>query len=77
MFAQQFQSNLGFGSNPRLYVSNMPPNTDEKKLSEIFGKYGKIVDLVHKGNFAFVEFEKAEMADEAIMELTRTTQLRV
>lgn len=55
----------------------MPPNTDEKKLSEIFGKYGKIVDLVHKGNFAFVEFEKAEMADEAIMELTRTTQLRV
>ena len=73
MLAQQFSSNLGFGSNPRLYVSNMQPNTDERKLSEIFGKFGKIVDLVHKGSFAFVEFEKAEMADEAIMELTRTT----
>lgn len=58
--ANAYHSNLGFGSNPRLYVSNMPPNTDENKLAEIFGKFGKIVDLVHKGNFAFVEFEKAD-----------------
>ena len=55
----------------------MPANTDETKLAEIFGKFGKIVDLVHKGNFAFVEFEKADQADEAIMNLTKTTEMRV
>ena len=40
-------------------------------------KYGDIVAVTHKGNYAFVEFTKAEDADEAIKELTKSTDMKI
>ena len=48
----------------------MPPNTDEKLLEGLFSKYGDIVSVAHKGNYAFVEFALAEDAEVAIKEVS-------
>ena len=55
----------------------MPSGTDEKKLSDMFNKFGEIISVTHKGNYAFIEFTKAEMADEAIREIRASTSMRV
>ena len=65
-------------TNAKIYVSNMPSNCDERQLTEIFGRYGDIVAITHKGTFAFVEFSDPRMADDAIAEIKQQgTQLRV
>jgi ATP-dependent DNA helicase RecG len=50
----------------RLYIGNLPPDTSNQKLFDIFSEFGDIVDLripraktIAKG-FAFIEFASAD-----------------
>ena len=48
----------------------MKSTTDERELSEIFMRYGEIVNIVHKGSYAFIEFSEPGCAEEAIKDMT-------
>ena len=65
-------------TNAKIYVSNMPADCDERKLTEIFSRYGDILAITHKGTYAFIEYAEANMATDAIMEMkAQNTQMRV
>ena len=68
-FAQQQQQSNGAMTNGKIYVSNMPSDCDERKLTEIFGRYGEIICITHKGSYAFIEYTEPNMATDAIMEM--------
>ena len=56
----------------------MPPGMKTKEsIADIFGKFGDIVDIIIKKDFAFVEFSAAEMADEAIKDLRVNSEMKV
>merc|ERR1711874_351275 len=54
----------------RIYVGNLPPDIRTKDIEDLFYKYGKIIfiDLKNRRGppFAFVEFEDARDADDAV-----------
>lgn len=60
--------------NKKIYVGNMPYNTTEDQLSELFAQYGSVenVNIIkdrftdRPRGFAFVEMEEAEAAASAI-----------
>ena len=65
-------------TNAKIYVSNMPTDCDERKLTEIFSRYGEICSVTHKGSYAFVEYSEPAMATDAIAEMKAGgTQMRV
>ena len=44
----------------------------------MFGRYGEIIQITHKGSYAFIEFTEPGMADDAIAEMrSQGTQMRV
>ena len=61
----------------RLYVSNLALSTDKQRLSDVFSKYGEVlqVDLLRKpfGNrtkvFAFIKFQSFEECQKAKLAL--------
>lgn len=61
-------------SRTKLFIGNLPPDTDDDLLRQTFGQYGDIDDVhvmkkrgVHSGNAsAFVRFRTREQADLAI-----------
>jgi len=54
----------------RIYIGNLPPDIRSKDIEDLFYKYGKIIfiDLKNRRGppFAFVEFEDARDADDAV-----------
>ena len=56
-------------TNAKIYVTNMPPGTDENKLTQIFGPFGEIIAITHKGTYAFVEFTEPNAATDTIAEM--------
>ena len=50
----------------------MPSDCNERRLTEIFGRFGEIIAITHKGTFAFVEFVEPSMADDAVNEMTNS-----
>ncbi|KAG5881704.1 hypothetical protein JTB14_006562 [Gonioctena quinquepunctata] len=61
----------GGGRNDcRIYVGNLPPDIRTKDIQDLFYKFGKVtfVDLKNRRGppFAFVEFEDARDADDAV-----------
>lgn len=74
--SQENSSNNKFDSNPKLFITNLPPSIEEEQLKDemerLFEVYGRIVHLNVKKNkngvysFAFLEFEKSEDAQKAI-----------
>ncbi|XP_055690357.1 serine/arginine-rich splicing factor 1A isoform X2 [Lutzomyia longipalpis] len=54
----------------RIYVGNLPPDIRTKDIQDLFHKFGKVtfVDLKNRRGppFAFVEFEDARDADDAV-----------
>lgn len=65
----QGASPSGQMTNAKIYVSNMPGNCDERQLTEMFGRYGDIIAITHKGSYAFIEYAEPGMADDAISEM--------
>ena len=56
----------------------MDSDCDERKLTELFGRFGDILSITHRGSYAFIEFAEPGMADDAISEMRASnTQLRV
>mmetsp|Transcript_2611 Transcript_2611/g.9981 ORF Transcript_2611/g.9981 Transcript_2611/m.9981 type:complete len:733 (-) Transcript_2611:118-2316(-) len=62
--------------NNKLFVGMLHESTDESTLSELFGKYGTVVEVVVLRNqgrkskqCGFIRFEKREEAERAIAEL--------
>ncbi|XP_044738046.1 serine/arginine-rich splicing factor 1A [Chrysoperla carnea] len=57
-------------SECRIYVGNLPPDIRTKDIQDLFYKFGKVtfVDLKNRRGppFAFVEFENARDADDAV-----------
>ena len=55
----------------KLFVANIPPYITQPDLGEIFGKFGLITNChVPEGkNFAFVQFDTLESAEQAVAEL--------
>ncbi|GMS89345.1 hypothetical protein PENTCL1PPCAC_11520, partial [Pristionchus entomophagus] len=54
----------------KLYVGNLPPDTREKDVDDLFAKYGKIsfIDLKNRRGppFAFVEYDDPRDAEDAV-----------
>lgn len=57
----------------RIFIKNIPSKTKETDLRILFGKYGNIVDLVLKVNFAFLQYESEKEAIAAIKNLNDYT----
>ena len=53
----------------RIFVKNIPSRTKESDLRGLFSKYGNIVDLVLKTNFAFIQYENEKEALSALKNL--------
>ena len=41
----------------------------EKDLAEQFTRFGDIVNIIHRGCYAFIEFSEAECAEECVREM--------
>lgn len=50
----------------RLYIGNIPFKVKENELENIFSKAGKVVQLIIKNNFGFIQFENERQANDAI-----------
>uniref|UniRef100_A0A1A9WPD0 RRM domain-containing protein n=1 Tax=Glossina brevipalpis TaxID=37001 RepID=A0A1A9WPD0_9MUSC len=61
---------MGSRNESRIYVGNLPPDIRTKDIQDLFHKFGKVtfVDLKNRRGppFAFVEFEDARDADDAV-----------
>ncbi|KAL9644579.1 hypothetical protein ABK040_015318 [Willaertia magna] len=58
--------------NTTVYVGNLAPNTDEKKLREYFQQYGPITSIkipTNSSNCGFINFTRPEHAERAILEM--------
>ena len=58
-----------FNNHPRIYVGRLNGSVKRKELLDMFAKFGEIVDILMKEDFAFVEYIKPEAAQQAIKEL--------
>ena len=56
-------------STPRLYVGHVSQTVKKHDLIEMFKKYGDIVEIMMKDDFAFVEFAHIHSAAKALGEL--------
>ena len=50
----------------KIYVGNLSSRTKESDIRQSFNKYGQVVDVVLKYDFAFVEFENEKDIQSAI-----------
>jgi len=58
--------------NPqKVYVGNLPRDVTEHEIEKIFRDVGKVLCFEFKGDFAFVEYEDANAAEEAVKSLDR------
>ena len=61
----------------KIYISNMKPGSDENSLRKIFIKYGDIININHRGSYAFVEFIEIEAVMYAIKDMADKSEMRV
>lgn len=58
-----------FASHPRIYIGRLNSTVKRKQLLDMFARYGEIVDILMKDNYAFVEYIKPQSAMQAIKEM--------
>lgn len=63
-FDQQY-----FTMHPRIYIGRVNGKMKKNDILDLFSKYGEIVDLLMKEDFAFIEYQKSESAQLAIKEM--------
>ena len=62
-----------FTNHPRIYVGRLNGTVKRKNLLEMFARYGDIVDILMKDDFAFIEYIKPESALQSIKEMNGKT----
>jgi len=55
--------------HPRLYVGRITSQVSQNDLVNLFSKYGEIIDILMKDDFAFLEFANSKQAQNALKEL--------
>eukprot|EP01083_Nonionella_stella_P021180 58733_1 len=50
----------------KIYVANVPRDATQKDLERVFSATGQVNSIEFKGDFAFVEYEKAQFGEEAL-----------
>eukprot|EP00801_Mesodinium_rubrum_P003520 Mrub_03520.p1 GENE.Mrub_03520~~Mrub_03520.p1 ORF type:complete len:383 (-),score=105.47 Mrub_03520:272-1420(-) len=50
----------------RIYVGRLPRDISEKDVERNFGKFGKIVYMKHKEDYAFIEYDNFKSAKKAV-----------
>eukprot|EP00744_Colponema_vietnamica_P012915 GILI01018121.1.p1 GENE.GILI01018121.1~~GILI01018121.1.p1 ORF type:complete len:239 (+),score=38.94 GILI01018121.1:43-717(+) len=53
----------------RVYVGKVSSRVRTRDLDDLFGRYGKILDIDIKGDFAFIEFDDSRDASDAVRRL--------
>lgn len=56
-------------SSSQIYIAKLHRNTKESDLREAFSKFGKIKEVILKHNYAFIGYDDAEAATQAIKEM--------
>jgi len=62
-----------FCTHPRIYIGRLNGSVKRKELLELFARYGEIVDILMKDDFAFIEYIKPQSAHQAIKEMNGKT----
>lgn len=81
--SKEKSSNANAASGTSVYVSSIPDSTNADMLSEVFSKFGKVVNIdINPGRgHAFVSYEKVDGAkaclDSAVPIMINATQLKV
>ncbi len=57
--------------NTKLFLGNLHHNITEQEIRILFGKFGHItdIDLPKEKGFGFINFEKSEAAQNALLEM--------
>ena len=67
--------------HPRIYIGRLNGQVKKNQVNNLFGKFGEIKDILMKEDFAFIEFDKSESAQEAIKKMNgyqiEGTQIRL
>ena len=63
------QQNKKHNMSGRVYIGNLSNKSHERDVKKFFRGYGRIIDIMLKENFGFVEFESVEDAERAIENL--------
>ena len=50
----------------RIFIRNIPTKTKQSEIEDLFKKTGKIIDIVLKQNFAFIQFSHDYEALQAV-----------
>lgn len=53
----------------RIYVGHLAHSVRERDVERFFRNYGRIVDVLLKNGYGFVEFDDYRDADDAVYEL--------
>lgn len=53
----------------QVYIAKLHRNTKESDLREAFSKFGKIKEITLKHNYAFIGYDDADAATQAIKEM--------
>lgn len=64
--AEQTWYGAGGRFHNKIYVGNLSSRTRDDDIRDVFIKYGDVVDIVLKYDFAFVEMENEKDMEEAI-----------
>jgi RNA recognition motif-containing protein len=63
----RFRDPNDFTLSCRIFVGNLASErTSRDELTEVFSKYGEIVDMVVRKSFGFIQFDTPEAAKSAI-----------
>ncbi|KAH3745300.1 heterogeneous nuclear ribonucleoprotein C1/C2 [Pelomyxa schiedti] len=61
------ESSSVYNPNSRIFLGNLPSErTSKQELNDIFSRYGRILEIVIRKSFGFVQFERASSAQAAI-----------
>ena len=72
--------NSATGVGCKIWIGNLRPHTDEfkvKDLAEEFTRFGDIVSIIHKGNYAFIDYAEPISAEKAVHGMCRNNFLQV
>jgi len=58
----------------KVYIGNLPEDIRDRDVEKLFKGYGRVENIVLKGNYGFVEFEDGRDAEDAVRDLDGTRE---